>query len=227
MGFIYMYESPNGKKYIGQTRTSIEKRRKNDFGTGYAGCPCFYNAINKFGGLQNFKLTILEEIDNSLLDEKEKYYISLYNTVVPNGYNIDEGGQGQHNSRKINQYNDKQEKIASYNSISEAAEKNNCSLECILHCLSGRTATGKGYYWSYENEVPKFKKSNHRKRIYQFDLDGKLIKEFESARNADRFYNFPMGTTASCANKNSRRKRVGEYIFTYDSELDKSYYNIL
>lgn len=227
MGFIYMYESPNNKKYIGQTRTSIKKRRKDDYGTGYAGSPCFYNAINKFGGLQNFKLTILEEVDNSLLDEKEKYYISLYNTVVPNGYNIDSGGQGQHNNRKIEQYNDKQEKIASYNSISEAAEKNKCSIECILHCLSGRTTTGKGYYWSYENEVPKFKNSNHRKRVYQFDLQGFLIKEFESARNADRYYNLPMGTVSSCANKNSRRKRVGEYIFTYESELDKSYYNIL
>lgn len=226
MGFIYMYTSPNGKSYIGQTKTSLEKRRKNEYGEGYSGCPCFYNAIVKYKGLQNFKCEILEEVDNILLDEKEKYYIAKYNTIVPNGYNIDFGGQGQHNNRKVEQYNDKKEKINSFNSITEAAEKNKCSIECILHCLSGRTATGKGYYWSYEGEKPLFKKSNHRKRIYQFDLNGFLIKEFESARNADRYYNFPMGTCANCANKNSKRKRVGEYVFTYDCELDKTYYNV-
>ena len=59
MAYIYMYTAPNGKKYVGQTRTSLEKRRKDDYGTGYVGSPCFWNAIQYFNGLNNFTLTIL------------------------------------------------------------------------------------------------------------------------------------------------------------------------
>lgn len=221
-----MYTSPNGKKYVGQTRTSIMKRRKDAFGTGYAGSPHFYHAICKYEGLQNFDFEVLEDLDDELLDEREKYYIELHNTLAPNGYNLNPGGQGQHNSRAVDQYNDKKEKIATYNSLAEAARKNQCSVECILHVLSGRTATGKGYYWAYEGEEPLFKKSSHRKRVYQFDLEGNLIKEFESARASDRYNKLPMGSSADCANKKRRRKRVGQYIFTYEPVLDREYYNL-
>ena len=228
MAYIYKYTAPNGKSYVGQTRTTIEKRKKDDFGTGYQGSPCFWNAIKYFNGLNNFTFEILEDIDNSLIDEREKYWIEYFNTVVPNGYNIDIGGQGQHNNRSVDQYNGKFELIATYDSISEAAKINNISVSSILNVLSGRLHQAHGGYWTYEEEPLKIiKKDNpHRKYVYQFDLQGNLIKEFESARNADRFYGFSMGTTANCANKNTKRKRVGEYIFTYEEVLDKKYYNI-
>ena len=97
----------------------------------------------------------------------------------------------------------------------------------IYNVLSGRCQQAHGSYWTYKNEPLVIKKSKpHRKYVYQFDLEGNIIKEFESARNADRFYNLPMGTVASCANKNAKRKRVGQYIFSYEPELDRSYYNI-
>ena len=227
MGYIYKYTSPNNKSYIGQTRTSIEKRRKDEYGIGYIGSPCFWNAIQYFNGLNNFTLTILEEVPNDLLDERERYWIHKYDTIVPNGYNIDIGGQGQHNIKAIDQYNLKGEKINSFNSIAEAADYNNCHVSAIYNVLSGRCQQAHGSYWTYKNEPLVIKKSKpHRKYVYQFDLEGNIIKEFESARNADRFYNLPMGTVASCANKNAKRKRVGQYIFSYEPELDRSYYNI-
>jgi hypothetical protein len=149
--------------------------------------------------------------------------------LVPNGYNIDLGGQGQHNSRPVDQYNLKKEKINTFPTIQAAADANNCHISAILNVLSGRCRQAHGYYWTYKDEplVVKKDKKLHRKYVYQFDLEGNLIKEFESASNADRFYNFPMGTCAACANKNQRRKRVGNYIFSYEPELDFKYYNLL
>lgn len=228
MGYIYEYTSPNGKSYIGQTRTTLLKRRKNEYGDGYKGSPCFWNAIRYFNGLNNFQCQILEEVDNSLLDEREKYWIEKKNTIAPNGYNIDIGGQGQHNIRAVTQYNLKHEKIADFSSIAEAAQVNNCHISAIHNVLSGRCQQAHGSYWTYKDEplIIKNNKRKHRKYIYQFDLKGNLIKEFESARNADRYYGFPMGTSADCANKNRKRKRVGNYIFTYEPELDFKYYNI-
>jgi group I intron endonuclease len=228
LAYIYMYIAPNGKKYVGQTKSSLEKRRKDDYGTGYMGSPCFWNAIRYFGGLSNFTYEILEEVKDEDIDEREKYWIAYENSLVPNGYNIDKGGQGQHNSKPVDQYNLKGEKICSFSSIQAAAMANNCHVSAILNVLSKRRRQAHGSYWTYKDEpltILKEKKL-HRKPIYQFDLQGNLIKEFESARNADRYYGLPMGTCANCANKNNRRKRVGEYIFSYEEELDFKYYNL-
>lgn len=229
MAYIYKYTAPNGKSYIGQTQTTLKKRRKNEYGIGYQGSPSFWNAIQYFGGLNNFKCEILEEVSTENIDEQEKYWIAKENTLVPNGYNIDKGGQGQHNNRPVDQYNQKKEKIATFPTIQAAADANNCHISAILNVLSGRCKQAFGYYWTYKDQPLKIKKGtkDHRKHIYQFDLQGNLIKEFESARNADRYYGFPMGTCAACANKNlKKRKRIGKYIFTYEPELDYEYYNL-
>ena len=228
MAYIYKYTAPNGKKYIGQTRTSLEARRKDDYGTGYIGSPCFWSAIKYFGGLSNFSCEILEIVNDQEIDEKEKSWIKKENSLVPNGYNVDIGGQGQHNNRPVDQYNLKKEKIATFPTIQAAADANNCHISAILNVLSGRCKQAHGYYWTYKDQPLNIlqNKKSHRKMIYQFDLQGNLVKEFESARNADRFYGLPLGTCQCCANKNQKRKRVGQYIFSYDNELDFDYYNL-
>ena len=40
-GFIYMYTSPSGKKYIGQTIKSLKERAKTKSGVGYKDCTLF------------------------------------------------------------------------------------------------------------------------------------------------------------------------------------------
>lgn len=52
-----------------------------------------YQAIRKYG-VENFSFEVLEECDISLLDEKEVYYINLYNSYKE-GYNATLGGQGK------------------------------------------------------------------------------------------------------------------------------------
>ena len=91
-GYIYKYTSPSGKNYIGQTKYSLEKRSQKN-GIGYKKCRAFYTAIQKYG-FENFRWEILEECVLEDLDKKEAYYISLYNSVVPNGYNIYPSGSG-------------------------------------------------------------------------------------------------------------------------------------
>lgn len=45
-------------------------------------------------GINNFIFEIIEEIDNTLLNERECYWITYYNSKTPNGYNITDGGSG-------------------------------------------------------------------------------------------------------------------------------------
>ena len=85
----------NNKSYIGQTTTTFNNRisghkhralYENDNNK-------FYNAIRKYGW-ENFIWEIVEESNDwtqEQLNQKEQYYIKLYNTI-DEGYNILKGG---------------------------------------------------------------------------------------------------------------------------------------
>lgn len=85
----------NNKVYIGQTVKSLSQRKsehKHRFLYENSHNK-FYNAIRKYGW-DNFIWEVLEESENwsyETLDEKEKYYIKLYDSINT-GYNILEGG---------------------------------------------------------------------------------------------------------------------------------------
>lgn len=56
-------------------------------------CSHFYNAIQKYGW-DNFSHSIIETVTNKdEAGEREKYWISYYNSTDPNyGYNLEDGG---------------------------------------------------------------------------------------------------------------------------------------
>ena len=86
---IYKHTSPSGKSYIGQTNDY--KTRCHQHQKKYS-CPAFRDAIDKYTW-DNFSHEILEE--NLTLEEAnifEELYITEYNTLSPNGYNLTTGG---------------------------------------------------------------------------------------------------------------------------------------
>lgn len=97
IGHIYRITNIlNGKVYIGQTIQEVKDR-------WYRHCAKkglskqemdmhIKRAILKYGK-ENFKVETLEDCDSSLLNEREIYYISYYDSYK-NGYNSTPGGQG-------------------------------------------------------------------------------------------------------------------------------------
>lgn len=92
---IYKIENKlNGKVYIGQS-INIEQRWKAHvkaiYGCGHEYDYPIYRSIRLYG-LENFEFSIIEKCLKRELNDKEKYYIQEYNSLVPNGYNQAIGG---------------------------------------------------------------------------------------------------------------------------------------
>ena len=87
---VYMHTSPSGKRYIGVTSMSVEKRWLN--GKGYQS-QIFYRAIQKYGW-NNFEHEILfKDLTKDEAEQKEMEMIAYYKSNQPDfGYNIANGG---------------------------------------------------------------------------------------------------------------------------------------
>ena len=96
MGFIYMIQNKiNNKIYIGKTIRSISERwrehqyRAENNYNGY-----LYNAIRKYG-IENFTVLEIEKCEDEIIDERERFYISFYDSLNnQKGYNLTNGGDG-------------------------------------------------------------------------------------------------------------------------------------
>ena len=98
MGFIYKITNIiTNQCYIGQTFNSLEERwrkhkQKNN------NCRYLKNAFSKHG-IDNFEFKLICICFDSDLNKFEIEYIKKFNSLVPNGYNLREGGEngGKHN----------------------------------------------------------------------------------------------------------------------------------
>lgn len=96
MGLIYLL-AINGKPYIGQTKQTFEQRlkghkktSKNPNDSSYD-LP-LYRAIRKYGWEKLTPEIMENDIDDTELNDREIFYISLYDTMIPKGYNMTSGG---------------------------------------------------------------------------------------------------------------------------------------
>ena len=86
-GVIYEIRFDNGKSYIGQT-INLKKRKLSHEWHKDKSDLLVYKVMRK----HNYEWIILEEVCETLLDDKERYYIELKNTFI-NGYNLNKGGK--------------------------------------------------------------------------------------------------------------------------------------
>lgn len=84
----------NGKIYIGQS-IHIEQRWKEH--CRQSAKSLISDAIKKYGK-ENFSFEIIERCSQEKLNERETYYIQLFNCITPNGYNIIENNNSIYTS---------------------------------------------------------------------------------------------------------------------------------
>lgn len=94
-GFIYKITNTiNGKSYIGQTIQNVKERFYQHCATKCSKVVsnmAIHRAIKKYGK-SNFTVEVIEEIDSTNLNDRERYWIRYYDSYN-NGYNSTEGSQ--------------------------------------------------------------------------------------------------------------------------------------
>jgi group I intron endonuclease len=98
MAYIYrILNKITQKCYIGESKCLNINRRWNqhkktiEYNKGY--CPALRDAVIKYG-IENFIFNVIIVCFDDDRFKYEKEYIIKYNSVVPNGYNLTNGGEG-------------------------------------------------------------------------------------------------------------------------------------
>lgn len=203
----------NNKIYVGQTIQALSSRiadhkckskRKKWLGE-------LHKDMNKFG-FENFESKILEKCNSrEELNIKEKYWIKKLNTIYPNGYNLESGGEidvkipiitrkrmseGRKKSKKIKRckvfkYNKKFKLIKIFDSMKECKIIDNVSLPSknIFIKNKGYKSINGFYYLIKENNIEELKNKIEKEKmndILQYDKNGNCIDIFKTTLEAEK-----------------------------------------
>lgn len=174
MAFIYCIENDiNHKKYVGKTSFTIEERLKEhtcDYKYEREKNRPLYKAINKYGK-EHFHISQLEECEDSLVNEREQYWIDKLNTYSC-GYNATIGGDGN----PLYNHDAIWDKYQELKCIQKTADFFNCDRRVVRKVVNKH-----GIY----NEA-----QGINKPIVQLTLDNDYVATYGSCREAaKKLYN--------------------------------------
>lgn len=180
MPFIYkIINKVNNKCYIGKTLQDIQTRWKSHISSRnrkyYKDRP-LYRAFNKYG-IDSFEIVQVEECDYSIVDEREKYWISKFNTFGRGGYNATKGGDGR-------PYIDDKLVLDLWNQGNTIKEIQKITGYCVDSLKSVLVLNGIA-----REEISKRSRYAYIcKPVLMLDKDtGEIIKEFASTEDANKF----------------------------------------
>ena len=229
-GIYLITNNINGKKYIGQSRNLIKRwNHHKDEARHNRSTLLIHNAMREYG-IDNFSFDILFECPIDMLDVWESDMIRLYDTFVPNGYNIRDGKKGITEEERLKS----SERMKENNPM-----KNPDVVDKVRNKLKG---THHNRVTEYQIEVTKkrMKENNPMKNpevvkkvsmkmtgrkqdkervmrnskhtnILQFSKDGKFIKKWDLVSDITK----ELGVDHCCiyAVLNGKQKTAGGYIW--------------
>lgn len=225
MGIIYKIENViTHKIYIGQTSFTLEKRwyqhtkeSREALDGVRQSFPLFHRMIIKYGE-DNFIPSILEECENTLLDEREKYWIDYFDSYN-NGYNRTFGGKTStiNHPHDVSEFSLTGEFIKHYNTVRDAAEERSVAASNIRHCCNQDFNSSGGSIWQWgddiilHREIPS--RTGRERAVQQFDKNDVLIKTYPSIATAAQ----ETGINYACIYRtcSGKQKTAGKYKWKY------------
>ena len=241
-GYIYKITNKvNNNFYIGQTKTSINKRytnHKSESKRGIYNTP-LYRAMRKYG-LDNFEVSEIEKITSEKkdtlsdkLNELEVHYIEKLRPA----YNAAPGGLGHTGVPWTEERKEKFKQLMSgENNPNFGKPLSQETKKKLSEALKGRVIsvetrqktsnTMKGIPKPEEtrqkmkdaagkrtNKMPTGKEHHNSKQVDQYDLDGNFVKTFESIHQAAK--ELSIQPNGICLNCKGKLKTTGGFIFKY------------
>jgi group I intron endonuclease len=215
MGYIYKITNKVDQKvYIGQTSRDLELRWKEHKKKG-SNCKYLKAAIENHG-VENFKFELICISFDENLNDLEMFYIKKYNSLVPLGYNLRNGG----NNGKLNEETKKK--------ISESLKLN--KTKPINKSFLGRKHTEETKKLISNQLIGKCMAENTRQKmiasrmngrqICQYDLSGKLLNKFNSFKEICEKLNFPKSSILGCCLGNSKTSRG--FVWKYEKNENET-----
>lgn len=223
MGYIYKITNQiNQKSYIGQTSRDVQIRWKEHIQKANKldknNIQHIHYALAKYG-IKNFTFEVIEECPNDLLDERETYWITIYNSFK-DGYNLTKGGK----TTKLDHYQNKDDLIIylytiEHFSCRQIADKISMNKNYIGRILTKYNIPHNEKLNQNMKNFQKYGNSFNKKAVQCLDLNThKLIQEFESQREAARWLMLNKYTT------NKSEKSVSGAISSVCNKKLKSAY---
>lgn len=201
---VYVHTTPSNKRYVGITSRNANKRWNG--GLGYKNCPSFYGAIQKYGW-DNIRHEVLETgLSFKEAEERERFYIEKYQTNSPQyGYNMTVGGLGS-NGFKLP---DEKRALLSIgrkgiNAVGYGFYPSDETKQKMSNSAKGRKV---------DNSSKEKMARSKNKPVYQYDLNGNFIKQYESAIQAADNLGINRGNLCSCCR--NVVKNAGGYFWSY------------
>lgn len=205
-GYIYLIiNKANNKKYVGQTQKTIRKRFNDHLSEarnnrGFV----LHEAIRKYGEksfyvkeIEKIKANTLEQLVN-LLDEKEIYWISYYNTYYGEGYNVSSGGSFgrslcEEKWTPIDIYDVNGKLLYQFDNYVIASENIGATPQMLCSCCKGKSKTCNGYVIRYRNDpFDKYPiKDSRNYFVYQFSENKELIHIYDSLTETSEITGYP------------------------------------
>lgn len=220
---IYLWTNvKNNKKYIGQS-SNLHNRYLSflNFDKPYAG-GIINRARLKYNNKEFWSYQVLEYCNKEELDEREIYYINLYDSFN-NGYNLSEGGNGTRGFKWTEQQKDKKRgenhplygKPAHNRGIPMGEEQKRKLSKQKKEYYKTHDAYFKGKH--HTDDIKKKLSDSHKKTpIIQYTLEGEYVNEFKSICEASRITKINKATIFSCI---SRRSHIASgFIFLKKGE---------
>jgi group I intron endonuclease len=204
MGYIYLITNMETKKqYVGQTMCKDVERRwsqhrwpsNRNLGTYLS------NAFKKYG-IENFKFQIICICFDEDCNRFEQEYITKFNTLSPNGYNIESGGNNH---------------VCHVDTKKKLSEMNKGKNNPQFGKKWTKELKDKRQKESIGDKNPNYgSKSPNRKTIGMYDLQNILIEKFNSIREAYKKTKITESSISGVCN--GRHKKAGGFIWKFISD---------
>lgn len=198
---VYIHTSPSGKKYVGQTGTSLKHRWRDGAGYLYKNKngeykqPAFAHAIIKYGWDNFSHEVVASNLTKEEADNFEKLLIEKLNTVnAKNGYNCNSGGSNGSPSEQTKR------------KMSEA-------LKGEKHFMYGK---------HHNDETKKKISESHKaigRKIVQYDLNGNIIKIWNCIVDASNELSVDKSAIWRCCNGKSKTSCGFIWKYYNDAEM--------